>query len=132
MPSKPISNAERQAIRRFYQSTTPKLRQKDIVAWFLATYGRTLGQASISDTLHSRYKHLDAPTQASATAYRSREGRWPLLEKILFSWQQQFEAHGSGVSGELLKEKASDIWLALLEYNTDAVPEFSTGWLCRF
>jgi hypothetical protein len=36
------------------------------------------------------------------------------------------------VSGELLKEKASDIWLALPEYNTDAVPEFSTGWLCRF
>jgi hypothetical protein len=127
MPSKPISNAERQAIRRFYQSTAPKPRQKDIVAWFLATYGRTLGQASISDTLQDRYKHLNAPTFASANTYRSREGKWPLLEKILFSWQQQFKAHGAGVSGELLKEKASDIWLALPEYNTKAVPEFSKG-----
>jgi len=127
MPSKSISNAERQAIRRFYQTTTPKPRQKDIVAWFLATYGRTLGQASISDTLQDRYKHLDAPTQASATTYRSREGRWPLLEKILFSWQQQFKARGVGVSGELLKEKASYIWLALPGHNTNAVPEFSTG-----
>ena len=51
---------------------------------------------------------------------------------ILFSWQQQFEALGLLVSGELLAEKAREIWQALPKYNTKAPPEFSSGWLTRF
>jgi hypothetical protein len=132
MAPRSISDAERQAIRRYYATTNPKPRQKDIVTWFEKEYGRKLGQASISDCLQDRYKHLDAPIKADPRAYRAREGKWPLLERILFSWQQQFEVKGLPVSGELLAEKARDIWLAVPEYNTKQVPEFSPGWLGKF
>ncbi|KAF2726555.1 hypothetical protein EJ04DRAFT_393631, partial [Polyplosphaeria fusca] len=129
---KGISDAERQALRHFYFQTKPQPRQKDVIAWFQAQYRRKLGQATISDLLHAHYKHLDIPAKASPAAYRQQMDRWPTLEKILFSWQQQIETTGSVVSGELLAEKARNIWLLLPEYNTKVLPEFSSGWLTRF
>ena len=72
---RPISNAERQAIRRYYTDTNPKPRQKDIITWFQHQYGRKLAQATISNSLKDRYKHLNTPTTANPTSYRQREGR---------------------------------------------------------
>lgn len=92
MPHKPISDAKRQAIRLHYATTNPKPRQREIVAWFKDKYDRKLGQATISNSLKDCYKYLDTPANASSVAFCTQEGRWPLLEKILFSWQQQFKA----------------------------------------
>ena len=83
---KPLSDAERQAVRRFYQNTKPTPKQAAISAWFESEYSRKLPQSTISDTLSTKYAYLDIATKASSTAFRQRPGKWPLLEKILFSW----------------------------------------------
>jgi hypothetical protein len=129
---RPISDAERQAIRLYAHTTTPKPSQRAISTWFHATYNRKLSQSTISDSLKDRYAHLDVATKADAYAFRLRDGKWPLLERILFSWQQQFEVKGQLVGGELLIEKALDIWHALPQFNTLEPPHFSNGWLMRF
>ncbi|KAF2178304.1 hypothetical protein K469DRAFT_754605, partial [Zopfia rhizophila CBS 207.26] len=65
--------------------------------------------ATISDSLKDCYKHLDNARAASSISFRQRYGKWELLEKILFSWQQQLEARGQLVSGEVLQAKAKDL-----------------------
>ena len=94
MPPKAVSDAERQAIRAYYFSQKPPPKQKEVIAWFEQQYRRKLGQATISDSLKDRYKHLDTAPAASSISFRHRSGKWELLKKILFLWQQQLEARG--------------------------------------
>ena len=127
MPQKAVSDTERKVIRAYYFSQKPAPKHKDIITWFEQQYGRKLGQATISESLKDRYKHLDTALAASSMSFRQRSGKWELLEKILFSWQQQLEARGQLVSGEVLQTKAKDLWLILPEYASQPVPEFSSG-----
>ena len=87
-PRAAFSDAERQAHRQFFFSQKPRPTQKVIISWFFTKYSRKLSQSTISESLSDRYKYLDNKSSASKAIYRSRTGKWPLLEEILFSWQQ--------------------------------------------
>ena len=75
MPPKAISNVERQAICTYYFFQKPQPKQKDIIAWFEQQYGRKLRQATISNLLKDRYKHLDNAPAASSISFRQRSGK---------------------------------------------------------
>jgi hypothetical protein len=62
--------------------------------------------------LSLRFAFLDDYDKSEGT--RVREGYWPDLEKVLFTWQQRIEARGGFTSGELLQAKAKEIWTQLL------------------
>ncbi|KAF1954443.1 CenpB-DNA-bind-domain-containing protein, partial [Byssothecium circinans] len=127
-----ISDAERRSLRQFYSSQKPRPTQKAMRSWFEGKYGRKPSQSTVSESLSDRYKHLDDSPLPSRAVYRTRFGKWPLLEQVLFSWQQQLQAQGSLVSGDLLAEKAREVWALLPEYASTPQPEFSQGWLSRF
>ena len=132
MPKIAFSNAQRQHLRQHYFSQNPRPRQKELIEWFKGEYGRKLSQSTISESLSDTYKHLDAAPQTKHPQFRNRQGKWPILEQILFSWQQQVQSSGAFVSGELLMEKAAEIWLKVPEYAGQKPPEFSPGWVGRF
>jgi hypothetical protein len=44
---------------------------------------------------------------------RSSDGDWPELEAALFEWQQRMEQKRAIITGEILKEKAKQLWEAL-------------------
>lgn len=130
-PRSAFSDAERQALRQYYFSQKPRPSQRALITWFHENHGRKISQSTVSESLSDRYKHLDN-SLASKASYRNRFGKWPLLEQILFSWQQQLEAQGAFMSGDLLVEKARELWALLPEYASTPLPEFSHGWLDRF
>jgi len=127
-----ISHVERKAIRSWTFSQHPRPRQKAIVAWFEAEFARKLSQSTISESLDDRFQHLDAEAPLSNTAYRVRAAAWPILEAILYEWQQKIEAQGALVSGDLLADKAREIWLQIPTYQGQTIPEFSSGWVTKF
>jgi hypothetical protein len=75
MPLKAVSDAEWQAIRAYYFFQKPPPKQKEVIAWFKQQYKRKLGQATISDSLKDRYKHLDTAPAASSTSFRHQSGK---------------------------------------------------------
>ena len=126
MGRKGISNLERKAIRSWTFSQQPQPRQKAIIAWFEAEFGRKLSQSTVSESLDDRFQYLDAAlpatsaatstsasTSASAsavdTAYRARGAAWPRLESILYEWQQRVQARSRLVLGDILAKKAREI-----------------------
>jgi Tc5 transposase DNA-binding domain len=48
---------------------------------------------------------------------RSSTGDWPDLEMALFEWQQRMEQKKAIITGDILKEKARQLWDALPQYN---------------
>jgi hypothetical protein len=116
-----ISHVERKAIRSWTFSQHPRPRQKAIVAWFEAEFARKLSQSTISESLDDRFQHLDAEAPLSNTAYRVRAAAWPILEAILYEWQQKIEAQGALVSGDLLADKAREIWLQIPTYQGQTI-----------
>ncbi|KAF2182963.1 hypothetical protein K469DRAFT_787112 [Zopfia rhizophila CBS 207.26] len=103
------SNAKRKALRQFYYNSKSYPRHKDRIEWFQQKYNHKIVQYTVSDSLSSHYHHLDDEPVPSTNAFRQRQANWPILESILFSWQQQIEYRGGLVSGELLAEKAKEI-----------------------
>jgi hypothetical protein len=75
MPLKAVSDAERQAIYAYYFSQKPPPKQKEVIAWFKQQYRRKLGQATVSDSLKDRYKHLDIIPAASSTSFRHHSSK---------------------------------------------------------
>jgi hypothetical protein len=90
----------------------------------------------VNRSLSKKFSFLDDITNVLATKSLStakhRGPQWPLLELVLFEWQQRIEAKGGQTSGEILIEKASEIWRQTPEYRDKPVPHFSVGWLSRF
>jgi Fission yeast centromere protein N-terminal domain/Tc5 transposase DNA-binding domain len=139
MPRKAVSHSEKKALRAFYYRQQPRPSQKALIAWFKQTYNRTLSQSTISEYLSDHYKYLDNldpqsfSDQFALQSRRQRESKWPTLEKILFQWHCTIESRGGTITGDLLVEKAHEIWQQLPEYrDSQERPEFSDGWLTRF
>ncbi|KAF2180454.1 hypothetical protein K469DRAFT_592421, partial [Zopfia rhizophila CBS 207.26] len=77
-------------------SQQPRPRQKAIIAWFEAEFGKNISQSTVSESLNNHFKYLDAKNNSAATssvpptstkALRLRSANWPILEGILYKWQ---------------------------------------------
>jgi len=130
MPRKQaITLEQRRALRKWAHQQHPKPSQKACIDWFFEQFNHRLSQSTVSESLSSHFKDLD---DTAAQGQRLRTGQWPELERILFDFQQRIDSQGGFTSGDILQEKARQIWTQLPEYAGQQCPDFSSGWLKRF
>ena len=79
----------------------------------------------------SQFQYLDSKANTS-TSFRKGTGQWHDLEAILYEWQHTLDLKGAYISGDILIEKARQIWSSLPRYCGQPAPSFSNGWLHRF
>jgi Fission yeast centromere protein N-terminal domain len=105
-----ISDEQRKALRKWFQSQHPKPRQSDAAKWFEVKFGHRITQSTVSESLSDRFTYLDTDLDMNKTSFRQRQPKWPILEAILFEWQQRIEQQGGLVTGDILLLKAKEIW----------------------
>lgn len=128
-----ITIEQRRALRRWAHRQHPKPSQKACIQWFQETYGHKVSQSTVSESLSVTFARLDTEAGAiSSSALRIRSGFWPELEEVLWHWQLRIEAQGAFTTGEILREKAQEVWRQLPHYSDKPKPEFSARWLEKF
>lgn len=129
-----LTKAQKKALRDWYSSQRPAPSQKACIQWFAAQYNQKISQSTVSSLLSAQHRYLDqiSPTSRELNTSRQRQPQWPQLEDILYKWQQLLEGRGGLVTGDLLSEKAREVWSRIPEYQGKPIPEFSTGWVHRF
>jgi hypothetical protein len=128
-----VTVTERIAIRK-YKSNPDNANpsHKQIIAWFKDEHGRTLGGASISETLSDNFAHLDNTKISKPYQKKERPSQYPDLENALNDWQIVAVRRGQVVTGDLLKEMALRLFKRLPQYANRPNPGFSNGWLQGF
>lgn len=132
MPHQAISESQKKALRAWFRQQYPKPRQRDCIPWFQNQFNQQLRPSTVSDILSNRYIHLDDDRSVPSDTYRQRHANWPILEDILYQWQQGIEERNGLVTGDILIEKARQIWPQIPDYQDFPTPEFSVGWLNNF
>lgn len=97
MPRQGISDEQQKALRDWFQRQYPRPRQKDCIAWFFQQYNHRISQSTVSECTSDHYKHLDVKQPPKKT-FRQRTPNWPILEDILYNWQQLIERRGGLVN----------------------------------
>jgi Fission yeast centromere protein N-terminal domain len=102
MPRRPISSEQRAALRFWYYSHEPRPTQAEAARWFQNEFNHKVSQSTISESVSSKYAHLDATFSSStdastalSTSYRNRRAQWPILEASLNEWKQSLEENVS-------------------------------------
>ena len=131
MPHQPISDDQRKALRLWFHQQRPRPTQVEATKWFYRQYNRKITQSTVSESLSERFKYVETAA-AGSSSFRKRQAQWPLLEIILFDWQQRLQRRGLDPTGEILCTKASEIWPHIPEYASQKAPNFSRGWLEGF
>ena len=121
MARKSVSNAQRKALRAWYQdanSTFGSIKTlADTSTWWNDQYGYPLSSSTASDILSSKYTFLDTDdSKIQGDLKRKRGAKWKVLEEALSEWALQFESVHGVVSGDLLRLKATEFWTRLDEY----------------
>jgi len=132
MKKKAVSIEQRRALRAWYQRQRPRPSQRACIEWFQLQFNHKLSQSTISDSLGPRFVSLDSSAVSEVSGARLTQGQWPDLENILLTWQLRIEQQGGVTSGDLLREKARQIWQQLPQYSNLPCPDFSSGCLHRF
>ena len=123
-----MSVSQRQALRN-YARQNPLLTQSQLRQWFEAEFQRLITQPTISESLSSKFAHLDSPgTNLPSGRQRTRAVQHPELEQALFEWQQRIEKN-IPLSGEAIREQAKRFWSRLPQYREMEIPIFSNRWL---
>jgi len=131
-PKRSISIEQRRALRNWAHRQTPKPSHKQCIEWFLEQYSHRLSQSTVSESLSDTFSNLDDPTSTISTTVRVRGGQWPELEAILWEWQLRIERQGGFTTGDILREKARQIWSQHPQFAGKECPGFSTRWLEKF
>ena len=127
-----LTDADRKDIREYYFHTKKKAcSQKAIKNWFWETHYHHITQSQVSDILSDKYSRLD-DVKKGGLQNRFKEGQWPDLEEALFEWQSRVNRKGGTVTGDLLREKAEQLYTKLPQYHGQEAPKFSEGWLGGF
>ncbi|KHJ32157.1 putative centromere binding protein cbh2 [Erysiphe necator] len=137
MARKSILKRERRELRAWYIQQQPRPSHRECITWFEEKFHQKLTQGTISKSLSHRYSHLDDYNASSIAenGCRTRTSKWPILEKLLFEWQQSVEAQRDGsasVTSDALVAKAMEIWPQIPEYRDQPQPLFSSGWLTNY
>lgn len=127
-----VSDKERFKIRK-HAKDHPSTQAK-LIEWFYQQSGHRLDQSQMSQILSHKYDYLDAaPKEAHVKdKLRTSVSDWPGLEAALFEWQQRAQKANLVITGEILKQQAERIWTALPQYQNQAQPKWSNGWLGGF
>ena len=129
----PSHEAERRNLRDWYYVEKKEIpTQKAIKSWFYSKYFHHLSQSTISEILSDTFAYLDAVKRPSTTLTRNRQGVWPDLDAALSEWQNRVNRIGATVTGDILMEKARDLFGKLPQYAGVEMPKFSEGWLDGF
>ena len=100
-----ITVSQRRALC-LHATQNPHLRQNQLKEWFETSFQRLITQPSISESLSTNYRHLDAEaTFTQPNQQRTRQLKWPELDKALFDWQKEKEKRIT-VTGDLIKQQA--------------------------
>jgi hypothetical protein len=129
-----LTDADRMTIRQRHREQ-PSHDQGALAQWYSSETGHTIDQSMVSRALSAKYDYLDNVKNRRAAAgkkKRETEGDWPSLEAALFEWQQQIQAKKGVITGDVLKEKASQIWKLLPQYKDLPEPKWSNGWCDNF
>ncbi|KZF19571.1 Homeodomain-like protein [Xylona heveae TC161] len=132
---RPIAEHERRALREWHRTQYPRPRHAACIDWFERQFHHRVSQSTVSESLSNRYSYLDSPAPprlSSKPTFKNRAGQWPLLEAILVDWQRNFEQRGGHTTGQVLIDKAREIWPKLPQYSQLSPPRFGNGWLARF
>jgi hypothetical protein len=133
MPRHSISESQRKALRKWYNQQYPQPRQKDCVEWFRNKFNHQISQSTVSESLSNHFQYLDQDPQIPIKeSFRQRAAQWPILESILYDWHLIIENQGGFTSGDIIIEKAKEIWPQIPQYSDLPLPEFSQGWLTGF
>ena len=131
---KKVSDTDRVLLRRRFKAHPSS--QSQLAEWFREETGRKLGQATISEILSSKYDHLDEIRGRKKTllhtSFRIGTADHPDLESTLFEWQQRLQDKKATITGDILKAKAHEVWVALPQKQGLEEPKWSNGWLDRF
>lgn len=127
-----ITAAEKSALRRYRQSLK-KVKQKELILWFEATFGKRITQPSVSEALSKKYRWLDNGTVRPDLKKRRYE-QYPDLERALYAWCDRLRRteRTLTISGESLLRKTREIFRSLPQYQGQPMPSFSRHWLTDF
>lgn len=127
-----FTHAERIALREEH-ALAPLKTLKDLCVWFETRYKKRIGVSTVSESLSTRFAHLDGSTVSKAlkAAKASHTVRSSEFEKALFEWQVRAETSVT-ITGEILKQKAIELWSAIPSTSGLKEPVFSNGWLEKF
>ena len=107
--------------------TNPPTHQKDLAEWFRQETGHTINQSMISKVLSEKYDYLDGlerKKDKQTLQQKKQSSRdWPALKGALFEWQQRMEQKKAIITGDVLKEKARQLWSTLLQYSDIEQPK---------
>ena len=126
--------ADKKVALRKQHAELPSLSQRELCEWFEESFGKPIRQATVSEVLSERYKHLDQQiTPLQAARKKQRLQAYPTLEHALSQWFFAYEATPNlAITGEILKAKARQYWHRLPQYQGQQEPLFSDGWLGNF
>lgn len=136
-----ISNAQRRALRTWYVEAETPPSPAESSAWWKQTYGYYLNSRSVSEILGNKYisldytnNHVGDATQAMQSRKRHRDAKWADLEAKLMDWVSEYEltVGKDSTSGNMLRQKATELWHSMACYNNTEMPQWSEGWRRRF
>jgi hypothetical protein len=130
-PPKKLSDVQQKALRDWVYSQSPRPTQKACIAWFQAHYNHRLSQSTVSDIRSQQYHYLDSECNPSSATHKGIS-QWQDLEAILYKWHHILDYKGVYINGDILIDKARQIWSSLPQYRDQPPPACSSGWLHRF
>ena len=114
---KALTDTDRLMIRKRNKSCLSAYQQ-ELTDWFTKKTGHLINQGTISKIFAYIYDYIDNITKRrdkkellQRKRYFARD--WPALKAALFEWQQRIKAKKAIITGDMLKEKAHQLWLAL-------------------
>lgn len=114
-PNKGISDAQKKALRIYASKTHPNLLKEHAPSGF-----RHINRATVSKIFSSKYEYLD--TNFAGQNKRRLVSRWPLLDEVLYIWQQRHENAGFPITDPSIQRKAVEFWKKIPQYkDLDAV-----------
>jgi|SRR5436190_20254405 len=87
----------------------PDWDQKQLQAWLLEAYRRSISQSTIFESLSPRYRYLDSKhlRRHEQEQAKQRQAAYPILKNALFEWQQHLQHQWMSIIGDMIQKTAS-------------------------
>lgn len=130
-----VSHAQKYELRQ-YARDHPELRQTQLSDWFAQRFNTPCSQSRTATWLGPQYAWLDEPgalDNIRPDQKKRRKEAFPELESALWAWQKATErAQGTKLSGEMIGQKAVQLWGELPCYQGQPLPNLGKSWVFRY